>query len=45
MGSLMNQVSLKGLLYISINKVRIAGYEYKWEKKIIKRYLYGGLNE
>lgn len=36
----MNQVSIEGLLYISRNKVRIAGYEYKWEKKIIKRYLY-----
>lgn len=35
----MNQVSIEGLLYISGNKVRIIGYKYKREKKIIKRYL------
>lgn len=40
----MNQVSIEGLLYISRNKVRITGYKYKWEKKAIKFYLYGGLN-
>lgn len=36
----MNQLSIEGLLYFSRNKVRIAGYKYKWEKKAIKRYLY-----
>lgn len=41
----MNQVSIDGLLYVLINKVRIVSYKYKLEKKLTKRYLYGGINE
>ena len=40
-----NHVSIEGLVYISRNKVRITGYKYKWEKKAINFYLYGGVNE
>ena len=40
MGRFGDQMSIDGLLYISRNKVRITGYKYKWEKKIINFYLY-----
>lgn len=35
----MTHVSIEGLLYVSRNKVKITGYKYKREKKIIKFYL------
>lgn len=51
MGRFGDHLKLKeGLLYISSNKVRIASFKYKWNKKVIndlinKKRIYGGLNE
>lgn len=39
MGSFMDQFKLKdGLSYLASNKVRIASFKYKWNKKVFNDY-------